>query len=105
MRDTIVKMFEEAVEQDIEFNVSLLGDNEILGLDPKSVADYSKFTANKRLESLDIKGIYPNNTVNPFKHLEKIANEANDPNVGVKGDFFSDTVTEYSTSNGEGWDF
>lgn len=94
------EMFSQGVEMEIEWSNHILGDN-ILGINKKSTEEYTKFLANKRLAAIGFSPLYTGEIINPYKHLNKQANEDGD----VKSNFFEATVTDYNQSNVVGgWD-
>lgn len=104
VEDTIVKMFEDAVEQEIRFSNYVLGDN-ILGISYDSIESYTKYLANLRIKGLGFKKIY-DGVENPYSHLESISNTKTEHNN--KSNFFETTVGEYQMSTQftqEDWDF
>jgi len=101
-RELIYPMFEKAVEQEIHWTNHIIGD-EILGITGKSTEQYTKFIANKRLKRLGLEPLYPGFDLNPYEHLEKIADT--EGNGDVKANFFESTVTSYNQSSVvSGWD-
>lgn len=95
-------MIQEAVRAEIKWSEHIIGDK-ILGMPLPAVSEYIKYLANLRLGALGIAPIY-DNTKNPFKHLEKIADVSKDAHV--KQNFFDGTVTSYQMSSTvEDWDF
>jgi len=102
VEDTIYKMFDEAVNQEIEWTNHIIGD-EVLGVTKESTEAYTKWLANERLRSLGLKKLYDDFNTNPYKHLEKIADTSGGGDV--KANFFESTVTSYNQSSAiEGWD-
>ena len=71
-RPTAIELFQEAVEWEIEFSTSVLG-NKILGITEKSITEYSYYLANMRLKDIKEKQAFPKIEKNPYKHLELIA--------------------------------
>ncbi|MCX6799844.1 MAG: ribonucleotide-diphosphate reductase subunit beta [Candidatus Falkowbacteria bacterium] len=94
-------MFQEAVEQEIIWANHILGEN-IPGMSPQTIIEYTKYLANERLAMLKIEPLYPEIVKNPYKHLEVMAD-----NNSEKTNFFESTVTNYTQSNSlkGGWDF
>lgn len=95
-------MFKEGVKQEIEWTNHILGDD-ILGISKNSTEQYTKYLANKRLESLGFSPLY-SDIVNPYEHLERLSStEGQDE---VKSGFFEASVTSYSMSSAvKDWDF
>lgn len=90
-----------AVEQEIKWAQHIIGDD-VLGIPPSAPGLYTRYLADLRLKAIAIEPLY-NQTINPYQHLEKIANTSNEANV--KGNFFEATVGEYNMSSAvEGWD-
>jgi ribonucleoside-diphosphate reductase beta chain len=71
-RPFAMELFEEAVQWEIDFSTSVLGNN-ILGITEKSIKEYAYYLANGRLKDIKEKSIFPKIEKNPYKHLEKIA--------------------------------
>lgn len=97
----IYTMFSRGVEQEIKWSHHIIGDD-IDGISESSITAYTKWLANKRLAMLKLKPLYSEDIVNPYKHLEGLA----DMN-GDKTNFFESTVTNYTQAismNGD-WDF
>jgi ribonucleoside-diphosphate reductase beta chain len=69
--DLIYDMFKQAVEWELKFSKSVIGDK-ILGMSEKSIEDYTYYLANRRLKEITLEPIFPK-TDNPYKHLDKIA--------------------------------
>ena len=63
-------MFRKAVEQEIKFSQSIIGDD-ILGMSCQSIEDYTYYRANGILKDIKMDAIFPK-TKNPYKHLAKI---------------------------------
>lgn len=94
--EMIYAMFKEAVDHEISWAEHIIGED-VIGMSPKSIKDYTHWLANSRLASLKLKEIFPKVEENPFKHLNKIADveSAGDS----KGNFFEATVTSYNQSS------
>lgn len=98
----VYEMFEEAVDQEIEWTNHILGDD-VLGVSRKSTEEYTKYMANLRLKAIGFKPLYEGYTNNPYKHIEKMADTGGEGNV--KANFFESTVTSYNQSSAiDGWD-
>lgn len=97
----IYTMMETAVKQETKWSQHIIG-NKIIGMSPDNVEIYTKWLANKRLDLIGLKPLYPEVVVNPFKHLEAMQD-----NNSEKGNFFESTVTNYSQSSSMkgSWDF
>jgi len=95
------KMFEEAVQQEIEWGQHILGDK-VLGMNKVSIRDYTYHRGNNGLMRLGLKRIFPENG-NPFKHLEALADVKDDNST--KGNYFERTLTSYNMADGlKGWE-
>ena len=97
----IIDMTRTAVDQEITWSRHILGDG-IPGINGETTEGYTKWLANERMGLLGIAPIYPDQIVNPYKHLERLQ----DPNSD-KSNFFESTVVNYtqSSSMNGGWDF
>lgn len=71
-------------------------------MSPENVEVYTKWLANKRLDLIGLKPLYPDVLTNPFKHLEALQD-----NNSEKGNFFESTVTNYAQSSSMkgSWEF
>ncbi|MBI5345897.1 MAG: ribonucleotide-diphosphate reductase subunit beta [Chlamydiae bacterium] len=99
----INEMFMEAVNQEIQWTNHIIGNN-ILGMSNDATEKYTKYLANKLLEKIKFKPLFPSHMEHPYKHLEKIADT--EGKGDVKANFFEATVTSYNQSSAiEGWDF
>ena len=100
--DEIYAMFDKAVEQEIAWSNHIIGRN-IIGITEKTIEEYTKFIANKRLKDIGLKPRYEGFDKNPYKQLEKVADTNGEGNV--KGNFFEANVSSYNQSTAvEGWD-
>lgn len=100
--DEVYAMFDKAVEQEIAWSNHIIGRN-IIGITEKTIEEYTKFIANKRLKDLGLKPRYEGFDQNPYKQLEKVADTNGEGNV--KGNFFEANVSSYNQSTAvEGWD-
>lgn len=100
--DEIYAMFDKAVEQEIAWSNHIIGRN-IIGITEKTIEEYTKFIANKRLKDIGLKPRYEGFDQNPYKQLEKVADTNGEGNV--KGNFFEANVSSYNQSTAvEGWD-
>ena len=100
--DEIYDMFRKATEQEIAWSNHIIGDN-ILGITPQTIEQYTKFMANKRLKEIGLNPIYEGFNETPYKNLEKISDTNGEGNV--KGNFFEANVSSYNQSTAvEGWD-
>lgn len=98
---TILSMFQEAVKQEINWAVHIIN-KDVPGITPESTDMYTKWLANTRLEGLGIAPLFPDVVLNPYKHLEAMAD-----NNSEKTNFFESTVTNYTQSSSMkgSWDF
>ena len=100
--DEIYAMTAKAVEQEIAWSNHIIGD-QIIGITPATIEQYTKFIANKRLKDLGLNPLYDGYDENPYKQLEKVADTNGEGNV--KGNFFEANVSSYNQSTAvEGWD-
>lgn len=100
-KDAIYNLFQKAVEQEIKFSSSIIGDN-VLGMSNQSIYDYTNFLANKRLKQLGLEPIF-DKTKDPYKHLHAIAGI--DDETTNKVNIFEGNSISYKSSNIlEGWD-
>ena len=100
--DEIYDMFRKATEQEIAWSNHIIGDN-VLGITPQTIEQYTKFMANKRLKEIGLNPIYVGFNETPYKNLEKISDTNGEGNV--KGNFFEANVSSYNQSTAvEGWD-
>ena len=98
----IYQMFEKAIEQEIVWTNSIIGNN-VLGITEETTEQYTKWLANERLKAIGLKELYKGFNENPYKHLERFADTEGEGNV--KANFFEGTVTSYNMSSSvEGWD-
>ena len=78
--------------------------NDILGITPQSIKDYSGYLANKRLKAIGLDEIFDAPKRSPYQHLEKIADTGD--GATTKANFFEATVTSYQMATAlTGWDF
>lgn len=100
--DEICEMFRKATEQEIAWSNHIIGD-QVLGITPQTIEQYTKFMANKRLKEIGLEPIYKGFDETPYKNLEKISDTNGEGNV--KGNFFEANVSSYNQSTAvEGWD-
>ncbi len=100
--DEICEMFRKATEQEIAWSNHIIGD-QVLGITPQTIEQYTKFMANKRLKEIGLEPIYEGFDETPYKNLEKISDTNGEGNV--KGNFFEANVSSYNQSTAvEGWD-
>lgn len=98
-QELIYDMFKIAVDQEIKWSNHILGD-QIMGINPNTTEQYTKWIANNRLSLIDMDPLYPEVTENPYKHLDRIQE-----NNMEKGNFFESTVTNYTQSSSMKWDW
>ncbi len=100
--DEIYEMFRMATQQEIAWSNHIIGD-QVLGITPQTIEQYTKFMANKRLKEIGLQPIYEGFDETPYKNLEKISDTNGEGNV--KGNFFEANVSSYNQSTAvEGWD-
>ena len=100
-QDKIYELFKKAVEQEIKFSESIIGDD-ILGMSKQSIYDYTNFLANRRLKQLGLEPIFEK-TKDPYKHLHAIAGI--DDETSNKVNVFEARSIAYKSSNIlDGWD-
>lgn len=100
--DEIYEMFKKATQQEIAWSNHIIGD-QVLGITPQTIEQYTKFMANKRLKEIGLQPIYEGFDETPYKNLEKISDTNGEGNV--KGNFFEANVSSYNQSTAvEGWD-
>lgn len=99
--EVVYDMFKIAVDQEIKWSNHILG-QKIIWINEKTVNDYTKWLANQRLILLGLNPLYPEITINPYKHLDRLQD-----NNSEKSNFFESTVTNYTQSSSLkwGWDF
>lgn len=102
IKDTffIYEMFDIATEQEIKWSHHILGDK-ILGISKKSIEEYTKHLANRRLKNIGLDPLF-SNVENPYRHLESIADTIGKGTV--KSNVFENTITSYNQSTAvSGW--
>jgi len=94
-------LFEEAVRQEILWSHHILGD-EVPGMTRVTTEQYTRWLANDRLRMIKEDPLFPEALVNPYKHLEAMAD-----NNSEKTNFFESTVVNYTQSSSMkgSWDF
>lgn len=98
--DLVHSLFFIGVEEEIAWINSLFANREIEGMSVSDCEIYTKYLADKRIVELGFKPLY-NVDVNPYKHLEMLA----DLNGDVKGNFFESTISAYNMHTAlDGWD-
>ena len=69
--EAIYELFKKAVEQEIKFSSSIIGDK-VLGMSNQSIHDYTHYLANRRLKQIGLEPIFEK-TKDPYKHLHALA--------------------------------
>jgi len=100
--DMVNEMFITAVSLEIKFSLDAIGDK-ILGMNSKSIVDYTHYLANKRLKDIGMKKIFENIKTNPYAHLEKIAG-VDDESSNRSNQFEVTSITYKSPEILDGWD-
>lgn len=100
--DIVYEITKTAVDAEIEWSVHIL-DNSILGINHKSIVQYTHYMADYRLKKIGLEPLY-GAPENPYKHLEK------NQDVGSSGtvfsNFFEEKVVSYSHSSAvDNWDW
>lgn len=99
--EKLYEMVDAAVNQEIDWTNHITG-NDILGISEASTTQYTKYLADLRLKAVGLKPLY-DVTVNPYKHLEGIADISSDGHT--KANFFETQVSSYNMSSAiAGWD-
>lgn len=93
----IYNMFKIAIEQEIKWSNHILW-QKIIWINESTVNDYTKRLANQRLSQIWLEPLYPEITINPYKHLERLQE-----NNLEKSNFFESTVTNYTQSSSLKW--
>lgn len=93
----IYEMFDIAVKQEIMWSQHILW-NSIIGINDNSTEQYTRWLANKRLALIGLPALYPDYTVNPYSHLDRLQE-----NNLEKWNFFESTVTNYTQSSALKW--
>jgi len=99
--DMIYDMFKTAVEWEIKFSNSVIG-NKILGITEQSIEDYTYYIANQRLKDIGLDSIFDERE-NPYKHLEKIAS-IEDETSNRSNQFETTSITYKSPEILDGWE-
>jgi ribonucleoside-diphosphate reductase beta chain len=97
----VLEMCKAAVDQEIKWGQHILGEN-IPGINDQTTEDYTKWLANRRLQSIGLPPLYPDVIESPYQHLQHLQNQN-----GEKTNFFESTVTNYTQSSSlkGSWDF
>lgn len=91
--DWIYDFVNNAVSKEIEWGEYILGDR-ILGITNNSITQYNHYLANIRLKAIGLDHLFEDH-VNPYKHLEKIADSSSDATTKVN---FFDSKPAYQQS-------
>lgn len=91
MKERVAKNIEGAVEHELAWGLSSIGDG-ILGLNKGNMTDYLYFIGDLRLQAVGLPKKW--NTKNPFPWLDEITQG----NM-IESNFFESTVKEYSTGS------
>ena len=67
--ETVVKMFEDAAQEEMEWAAYLFKDGSILGLNEQILVQYMKHLTNKRMKAVGVKHIFPD-TTNPINWIQ-----------------------------------
>ena len=67
--ETVVKMFEDAANEEMEWAAYLFKDGSILGLNEQILVQYMKHLTNKRMKAVGVKPIFPD-TTNPINWIQ-----------------------------------
>ncbi len=101
LENDIYKLFEEAVELEIEFSKEIIGNN-ILGMTAESITDYSHYLGNRRLKDIKMHQIFPK-AKNPYKHLDMIAG-VEDETSNRANNFEVTSITYKNAAVLDGWE-
>lgn len=97
--DDLVSMMKEAVEKEISFMQSIIGDK-IFGITNSTIEEYTKYLAESRLKPFGL-SLYPE-AKNPYTHLKDISGEGR---TTTKPNFFEANVGKYNMASAvNGWD-
>jgi len=95
--EVVKDMFRTAVDQEIKWTNHILWSS-IIWINEKSTEKYTKWLANDRIAMLWMDALYPEFTVNPYKHLDRLQDQN-----AEKWNFFESTVTNYTQSSALKW--
>lgn len=93
MRNELISMMKQGVENEIEWGHYVIGDN-IQGINKKLIEDYIKYLGNLRLSAIGLPKLYDISDENPAKWVDIFA----DANL-VKTDFFEAKSTAYAKAS------
>lgn len=96
LKEEVYKLISEGVELEYAYAIDTMPDG-ILGLNKESFYDYLKFIANRRLEQIGLKALYPN-VSNPFPWMSEMLDLKKEKN------FFETRVIEYQSGGMLSWD-
>lgn len=100
--DLVYEITKAAVGAEIEWSLHILDDS-ILGINHKSIVQYTHHMADYRLKKIGLEPIY-GAPENPYKHLEK--NQDIGSSGTVFSNFFEEKVVSYSHSSAvDNWDW
>lgn len=91
----VKSFFFSAARKDIEWNKHIIGDD-FLGITRQSIENYAMYLANIRIKAIGFDPIF-DDVYNPYKHLEKIADNTN--KATTKVNFFDSNQTSYVMSS------
>ena len=100
-KETIYEMFKKAVEWEIKFSCSIIG-NKILGMTEESITNYAYYLGNKRLKEINLEQIFPK-VKNPYKHLEDQAG-VEDETTKRANNFEVTSINYKNKSAIDGWE-
>lgn len=98
VQEELRDMMQQAVQHEVTWGQYVI-DEQIPGLTNEIIAQYIKYLANLRLQSLDMAILYPDVTEHPMQWVEQF--EAMN---SMKTDFFEQKVTNYTKSANLKWD-
>ena len=102
MESTIYDMFKTAVDWEIKFSTSIIGDK-ILGMNSNSIIEYSNHLGNRRLKEIGLKQIFEKGKKNPYSHLDLLAG-VEDETTSRSNNFEVTSISYKQTSILDGWD-
>lgn len=106
-QEEITQMYSDAVDEEKDWAKYLMKDGSIIGLNYDILGQYTEYTANRRMKSIGLKGIY-NQPQNPLKWTEKwtgssniqIANQETENGSYIIGGVKSDLADENNALSG-----
>ena len=93
MKNELISMMKQGVENEIEWGHYVIGDN-IQGINKKLIEDYIKYLGNLRLSAIGLPKLYDISDENPAKWVDIFG----DANL-VKTDFFEAKSTAYAKAS------